>query len=149
MPCSLARWWRWVAERYSSWEWIAGYEIMSEPRTKITPQNEVFNINCFSAVGSNRWPPSSRDFVLLYMRLTPQPRVLWDLLPFIRCHCSTLLIYHQSSSKYRWSPLADNYLRLAIALYFHQQVYKENAQMKSQKETIKLPGLAAWWGISS
>jgi len=33
--------WRWVAARYSSWEWIAGYEIMSEPRTKITPQHEV------------------------------------------------------------------------------------------------------------
>ena len=32
---------RWVAARYSSWEWIAGYEIMSEPRTKIAPQSEV------------------------------------------------------------------------------------------------------------
>ena len=33
--------WRWVAERYRTWEWIAGYEIMSEPRTKNTPQQEV------------------------------------------------------------------------------------------------------------
>lgn len=26
--------WGWIAERYSTWERIAGYEIMSEPRTK-------------------------------------------------------------------------------------------------------------------
>ena len=45
MCLSLFHWnhWllRWVAARYSSWEWIAGYEIMSEPRTKIAPQSEV------------------------------------------------------------------------------------------------------------
>jgi len=33
--------WKWVANRYKDWEWIAGYEIMSEPRTKITPDTEV------------------------------------------------------------------------------------------------------------
>ena len=35
-----------MAARYSSWEWIAGYEIMSEPRTKITPQIEVIAFFC-------------------------------------------------------------------------------------------------------
>ena len=39
---------RWVAARYSSWEWIAGYEIMSEPRTKITPQLEVIAFLLFT-----------------------------------------------------------------------------------------------------
>lgn len=33
--------WRYVAKRYSTWEWVAGYEIMSEPRTKITSQEDV------------------------------------------------------------------------------------------------------------
>jgi len=33
--------WKWLADRYKDWDWIAGYEIMSEPRTKITPDWQV------------------------------------------------------------------------------------------------------------
>ena len=33
--------WTFVAARYSTWARIAGYEIMSEPRTKVVPQAEV------------------------------------------------------------------------------------------------------------
>ena len=33
--------WSFVAARYSAWARVAGYEIMSEPRTKVVPQAEV------------------------------------------------------------------------------------------------------------
>jgi hypothetical protein len=33
--------WGWIAQRYSTWERIAGYEIMSEPRTKDAPAERV------------------------------------------------------------------------------------------------------------
>ena len=33
--------WSFVAARYSTWTRVAGYEIMSEPRSKVVPQAEV------------------------------------------------------------------------------------------------------------
>jgi hypothetical protein len=33
--------WSFVAARYSTWAHVAGYEIMSEPRTKVVTQAEV------------------------------------------------------------------------------------------------------------
>jgi hypothetical protein len=33
--------WKYVAARYASWEWIAAYEPMSEPRVRDVPQTDV------------------------------------------------------------------------------------------------------------
>ena len=48
--------WAFVAARYRSWGRVAGYEIMSEPRTKVVPQQQARG-GCPATRGTERTPP--------------------------------------------------------------------------------------------
>jgi hypothetical protein len=75
--------WRFVAARYASHDNIAGYEIMSEPRSKVTPQREVM---AFMAGGCDA-VHSADARALCVVGPTPYYKV-WTLLraPYYKVH---------------------------------------------------------------
>mmetsp|Transcript_25424 Transcript_25424/g.54932 ORF Transcript_25424/g.54932 Transcript_25424/m.54932 type:complete len:247 (-) Transcript_25424:113-853(-) len=66
--------WEALARRYVSWDRIAGYEIMSEPRTKVVPQSAVMQLMADGCAAVRRHDPHALCI------LGPAPYYkLWEL----------------------------------------------------------------------